>query len=83
MGRTAIYLHATVQSGGRIELTAPAGVREGDELDVVLLTGNASKSSPSRPLLEILDALPRDIGRFKSAQEVDDYVREERDSWGR
>jgi hypothetical protein len=83
MGRTAIYLHAVVQAG-RIELAAPVGVHDGDEVDVVLLTDSpAGENSPPRSLLEILDSLPHDIGRFTSAHEVDAYVREERDSWER
>ena len=82
MGRTAIYLHAVVQTGGRIEVPAPPGMREGDELDVVLLTEDRSDAvAHSRSVLEILDSLPRDIAFFKSSQDVDAYVREERDSW--
>lgn len=81
MGRTAIYLHAVVKPGRRIELIAPDGMREGDELDVVLLTNDQPGNAPSRTFLDILDALPRNIGFFKSVQEVDAYVRNERDSW--
>ena len=84
MGRTAIYQHAVVQPGGRIELPAPPGLREGDVLDVVLLTPERAVVNPqSESILDILDALPTDIGHFKTAQQVDAYVREERDSWER
>jgi hypothetical protein len=76
-------MHAVVQPGQRIELTAPAGLREGDEVDVVLLTDDASEAGPPRALLDIIDALPTGIATFKSAKEVDEYVRNERDSWDR
>jgi hypothetical protein len=53
MGRTAIYLHANVRAV-RIELAAPVGMHDGDQVDVVLLTdSHAGKHSPRRPLLEI------------------------------
>lgn len=63
-------------------MTAPAGLNAGDELDVVLLTEDREKNVARRqPILDILDSLPGDIGHFKSAQDVDKYVRGERDSW--
>jgi hypothetical protein len=83
MARTAIYLHTVVQPGCRIELAAPPGMLEGDELDVVLLTNDRPAAAAPRPLLDILDSLPHDIGFFKSAQDADAYIRDERDSWER
>jgi hypothetical protein len=84
MARTATYLHAIVQPGGRIELAAPAGVRVGERLDVVLLTDDHSADDVRREsVLDILDSLPRDFGHFKSADDVDAYVRGERGSWER
>jgi len=82
MARTAVYIHATVQPGQRINIPAPHGLREGDAVDVVLLSGESSVSPASHPsLAEILDSLPSGTGMFNSAKDVDDYVREERNSW--
>jgi hypothetical protein len=82
MARTAIYLHAVVQAGSKIELTAPAPMREGDEVDIVLLADDGKgENVQTKSVMEILDSLPPDIGIFKSAEEVDAYVRRERDSW--
>jgi hypothetical protein len=82
MARAAIYLHAVVQPGGRIDLPASAGLREGDPVDVVLLTDDRSVAlAPPRSLLEVLDSLPKGIGTFTSSREIDTYVRGERDSW--
>ncbi|HET6246466.1 MAG TPA: hypothetical protein VFE47_02120 [Tepidisphaeraceae bacterium] len=83
MGRTAIHLHAVVQHGGKIELDAPPGMQEGDKLEVVLLADDrATVGPPARSILDILDSLPCNIGMFKSAEEADAYLRNERDSWG-
>lgn len=82
MGRTATYRRAIVKSGCRIELDAPPGLQEGDELDVLLLTrASATSATPARPIVEILDSLPAGIGMFASAQDADAYVRKERESW--
>jgi hypothetical protein len=82
MGKTAIYQHTVVRPGSRIELAAPPGLREGDELDVLLLTNpGADDASERRSLLEILDSLPANAGLFRSAKDVDEYVRTERESW--
>ena len=83
MARTATYVHSVVKPGCRIELMTPPGLSEGDELDVILLTDDVAGAAPRRSLLEVLDSLPKSIGVFKSAQEVDEYIREERGSWER
>ncbi len=83
MSKTAVYLHAVVQPGNRIELDAPAGLIPGDELDVVLLTESTVGNRASRTVADVLDTIPSGLGGFKSSQEVDAYIRGERDSWER
>lgn len=81
MARTAIYIHAIVQPGHRIDVAAPAGIEEGDSVGVVILADQRSTAVPRTSLAEVLDSLPKDIGLFSTAQDADAYVREERNSW--
>lgn len=80
MARTATHIQATVQPGLRIEFAAPPGLREGDTVEVLLLCDQNSRKE-KRSVMEILDSLPRGVGTFTSADEVDKYIREERESW--
>jgi hypothetical protein len=80
MQSTSIRMHTVVLPGGKIELSAPPSMREGDEVDVVVV---ATSRPAATSVLEVLDALPKDVGQLKSADEVDRYVRSERDSWER
>lgn len=78
--QTAITIRTTVQSGGRIEVVAP-DLPAGQTVDVVIqLEQPAADKRPS-----VLDVLAACEGHriFKSAAEVDAYLREERDSWDR
>ena len=82
----------TVQAGGRVELVCPE-LKAGDIVDVVVSAaldparssdgqpGNEN-SRPRRSVLDILNEAPGHL-LFKTAQEVDEYIREERDSWDR
>ncbi len=82
----------TVQAGGKVELVWPE-LKAGDVVDVVvsaaLDTERSSAGQPSgagsrtrRSVLDILSEAPGHLV-FNSAQEVDEYIREERDSWDR
>lgn len=76
---TAIQIKTTILPGGRIEISAPELV-PGQQAQVFVIVEEAH--SEKRPLSEILGDYPG--GRlFKSAEEVDAYIREERDSWDR
>lgn len=87
-----IEQRVTVLPGGKIELVCPE-LQPGDVVDVVVSASpdpersSASpsgdgNSSPRRSVLDILNDGPRER-LFKTAKEVDDYIREERDSWDR
>ena len=82
----------TVQAGGKVELVCPE-LKAGEIVDVVVSTALAperssakqsgdERSSPRRSVLDILNEAPGHL-LFKTAQEVDEYIREERDSWDR
>ena len=54
--RTALHTTARVQSGNKIEITAPE-LKEGQDVDVFLIP-RPSVSGPRRSVLEFLDSLP-------------------------
>ncbi len=76
---TALKIMTTVQSGGRIEVVAP-DLPVGEAVEVTIRTGTPGRRK--RSALEILAEAPGHRA-FKTAQEVDAYIREERDSWDR
>jgi hypothetical protein len=68
-----------VQSGGRIEVIAP-DLAVGETVEITI-----RKKPPSAGKRSALDILAEAPGHrlFKTAEEVDAYIREERDSWDR
>lgn len=85
-----IEQQVTVLPGGKIELVCPE-LQAGEIVDVVVSASpdpERSSASPSgdgnsRPRRAVLDILNEAPGHllFKTAQEVDEYIHEERDSW--
>ena len=82
----------TVQAGGKVELVCPE-LQAGEVVDVVVSAAvdpvrsshgqpGSENSTPRRSVLDILNDGP-DERLFKTADEVDEYIREERDSWDR
>lgn len=73
----------TVLPGNRIEFSSP-NLKVGDRVEVVVTPAApvsiADKSGPS--IFEIIAAL-KGHRLFESAEEVDRYINEERDSWDR
>ena len=69
-------LNATVGEGGKVEVTAP-DLPVGQRVEVILLL--EEQGDGKRPALDILDAAPGHR-LFKTAEEVDAYLRNERDS---
>jgi hypothetical protein len=77
---TAMYIKTTVLPGGKIEVSVPESVAGQQATVFVVLEEEAQ--APKRPLSEILRDYPG--GQlFKTAAEVDAYIRAERDSWER
>jgi hypothetical protein len=75
---TAMYIKTTVLPGGRIEVSVPELV-EGQQATVFVVL-EEKVQEPKRTLSEILRNYPG--GQlFKTAAEVDAYIRAERDSW--
>ena len=74
------HIKTTVLPGGKIELVAP-GFKAGEAVDVFLLRVR-SDAQPRRSFLDLIREYdgPR---LFKTPEEADAYLREERDSWER
>ena len=72
----ALHVRTMVQPGGKVEIVSPE-LEAGQTVDVVVL-----RSSPAerRPAVDILAEAPGQC-LFKTAKEVDDYIKEERASW--
>lgn len=77
---TEIRVHTRVQPGGKLEITDPQ-LPVGADVDVIIKMRNGV--SPTRlSALEIIESAPGHL-MFKTADEVDAYIREERDAWER
>jgi hypothetical protein len=78
---TALHIKTTVQPGGKIEISAPE-LAEGQQVNVFVVVEEAEETTRKRPVLEVIAEF---TGHrlFKTAEEVDAYIREERDSWER
>jgi len=72
-------LRTTVLEGGRIEVCAPS-LAPGQIVDVTIQPTDGS--GPCRSVLDILADCPGGV-IFKSADDVDEHIRQERDSWER
>ena len=75
--RETLHLKATVLPGGKIEIRNGA-LREGESVEIVILR---SETTGRRSILDILAEAPGKT-MFQTAEEVDSYIRSERDSWG-
>ncbi|CUS05009.2 conserved protein of unknown function [Candidatus Promineifilum breve] len=78
MIQTIVRAKAIVQSEGQIAITDPA-LHVGEEVEVLILLPEHSPE-PKLSLLDVLNSAG-DHRLFKTAEEVDQYIREERDSW--
>ena len=80
----AVKLPAQVNKDHTLHLQLPEEIREGPA-EVIVLVPEPTTGAPSQPegasLKEFL-ARPRVDSRFiRSKEEIDDYLREERESW--
>jgi len=73
-----LRVETVVLPGGKIEISTPeliAGKRA-----TVVVTIEDSKPDEQRHVIDLLTSLPRHR-LFQNAEEVDSYLREERDAW--
>ena len=79
--QNALHVKTKVLAGNRIEIEVP-GFNEGDLLDVFLVQCEAPEQ-PRTSMLEFIESLPPGPLLFKTPEEVDQYLQEERNSWDR
>ena len=78
--QTALRLTTRVQPGGKIEVT-DAQLPAGKEVDLIVLFPEAADTT-SRSVVDVLAEAPGHLA-FQAAEEVDAYLKEERDAWER
>jgi len=78
--QTVVKVTATVQFGGKIEIADPQ-LPTGKSVDVIVLFPQEADVS-RRSVVDILAEAPGQLA-FHSAEEVDAYINEERNTWDR
>lgn len=76
----ALHRKTSVLPGGKIEVTDQS-LPAGEEVDVIILLP-ASSTSTRRSAVDVLAEAPGHR-LFKTAADVDDYLRKEREAWDR
>lgn len=71
-----LHITTTVLPGGRIVVEDP-GLSEGDEVHVAV---SPATPKAGRSAMQILADSPG-TSSFENAEQVDDYIQKERDSW--
>ena len=74
----ALHVRTTVQPGGKVEIISP-DLEAGQTVDVVVLHESAERG---RSVMEILNSGP-ERRLFQTAEEVKQYLSEEKESWDR
>jgi hypothetical protein len=80
-----IHREAVVGPDGKIEVSAPE-LQPGQHVSVTIEPAPASPTpQPPADGLHMIDIIEESPGQrlFKTADEVDEYIRQERDSWDR
>jgi hypothetical protein len=78
--QAALRLTAQVQAGGKIEV-ADAQLPVGASVEIIVLLPQSTPTA-RRSILDVLAEAPGHL-TFETAEEVDAYLRAERDAWER
>lgn len=78
MVETVVRTKAIVQPGGQVTVTDPS-LHFGEAVEVLIFVP-VKQGDGYRPAIDILNEL-EGHRLFKTAEEVEQYIREERDSW--
>jgi hypothetical protein len=79
--QTALRTETTILPGHRLEVSDPR-LPEGSRVEVIVVLPEPPKSNFGSAL-EFLESLPPGPRAFKSWEEYEQHLREERDSWDR
>ncbi|HEV3344662.1 MAG TPA: hypothetical protein VG125_30075 [Pirellulales bacterium] len=79
--RTALYVHAKVQAGNRIEIVSDQFM-EGDNVEVFLILSRRPDAA-GQSALAFLDSLPAGPRSYPSWDEFERRFQAERDAWDR
>ena len=74
----ALHIRTTVQPGGKVEVVDQE-LQEGENVDVII---SPAPATSARSAWQIISEEPGQR-LFKTAEEVEDYIAEERASWDR
>jgi len=77
---TTLHVRTSVLPGNRVEVTAPQ-LKEGQAVDVFVIARDDAKG-PTPSALDVIKDL-KGHRLFQTPEEVDRYLQEERNSWGR
>lgn len=76
--QVALHIKTEVLPGNKIEITEP-NLIVGDSVDVFLIVDESSKNN-RKSVLDIINQVSEQR-LFKTSEEVDQYLQEERNSW--
>jgi hypothetical protein len=79
--QTAFRVHTTVLPGHRIEIAAPE-LPEGDTVEVIVVLSRPANGL-KKSMLDYVKTLPPRPLLYKTPEQADEYLKEERDSWER
>jgi hypothetical protein len=77
---TTLRIKAKVKAGHRLEIVSPE-LPEGDMVEVTVVLPEKSAVPSPRKVLDYLNSLPDVPRSFATPQEVNEYLRKERDQW--
>ena len=80
--QTALRMTTTVHAGGKVEFIVPQAAQE-ETLEIIVLfpEHRLAAARPKRSVMDILNDAPGNR-LFRTADDVDAYLEEERNAWG-
>jgi hypothetical protein len=78
----AIKQTVTVGPGGVVQVSSPE-LRVGARAEVIVLVESSEETSAQAPEPGLSSFIGKGKGLFKSVEEVDEFIRSERDQWDR
>ncbi|MBY0229474.1 MAG: hypothetical protein K2W96_09365 [Gemmataceae bacterium] len=80
--RAALKLESKVLPGHRLEITAP-DLPEGETVEVIVVLPTKPETKRFASALDFLESLPPGPRPFKTWEEYEQFLKEEKDAWER